>query len=239
MVLKNTARIVLFLLVVCTATDTFSENANPSPFRTGILLLKDGSAFSGEVGEFQEYYFIRNSKIGKKIPKEQIVDFVSEEYYKNIKNSSAFRSAWESLLYWNASADAQWKGFPNESVAPNGQFENSYTLWVKVGLVLLTAAAYVDTNQQNQSLKNSYSGFNDKEKHTFQNSYTRYQTLAAITVGFFTFTTIKAYVRFGKNETYKDLQIQNRELKPIGEGTDTRSSSFGIPAIQLGITHHF
>lgn len=242
MVLKNAFKrvVILIVLVVGCATNLFGENVGENTrFRNGILILKDGPALSGEVGEFSDYYFIRNSKIGKKIQKEQVIDFVSEEYYQKIKYSSAIRGAGQSLLYWNASADTQWKGFPKEGVSTNGQFEDSYTLWIKIGLVLLTAAAYADANQQNQSLKNSYSGFNDKEKNAFQNSYTRYQALAAVTAGFFAFTTIKAFVRFGRNENYKDLKIHERELKSISETPGQRSPLSGIQNVQFGITHNF
>ncbi|EMY78557.1 hypothetical protein LEP1GSC060_3958 [Leptospira weilii serovar Ranarum str. ICFT] len=239
MVLKNASRIVSILLVGCTTASLFSENQKGSAFRNGILLLNNGPALSGEVSEFEDFYFIRNSKVGKKIPKDQVTDFISEEYYKKIKNSSSFRNAWKSLLYWNASADTQWRGFPREDVATSGQFEDSYTFWIKVALLLLTAAAYADTNQQNHSLKNAYSGFNEKEKRTFQNSYATYQAVAAITIGFFSFTTVKAYVRFGRNENYKDLQIQGRELKSVGEAFDSKSPLSGIPTVQFGITQTF
>ncbi|WP_078127579.1 hypothetical protein [Leptospira alexanderi] len=239
MVLKNAARIVSILLVGCTTASLFSENQNGSTFRNGVLLLNNGPGLSGEVSEFRDFYFIRNSKIGKKIPKDQVTDFISEEYYKKIKNSSSFRSAWESFLYWNASADTQWRGFPREDVATSGQFEDSYTFWIKVGLLLLTAAAYADANRQNQSLKNAHSGFDRREKETFQNSYIRYQAVAAVTIGFFMFTTIKAYVRFGRNENYKDLQIQGRELKSVGEAFDLKSPLSGISTVQFGITQTF
>ncbi|RHX78817.1 hypothetical protein [Leptospira yasudae] len=216
-----------------------SRNIAGSSYRSGILLLNRGAALQGEVSEFQDFYFIRSEKIGKKIPKDQAIDFVSEEYYKKIKDSSAFRSAMESLIFFNASADKQWRGFPEENKPTNGKFEDSFTLWIKIGLLLLTAAAYADAAQQNSSLKNSYSGFNDREKRAFQNSYQRYQMIAGLTVGFFTFTAIKAYIRFGRNENYKDLQIPERELRPISEAIDPRSPLSGITNIQFGITHNF
>ncbi|MCH1912495.1 hypothetical protein L9Z41_11265 [Leptospira noguchii] len=241
MVLKKLVRILLLFLVGVTTTSLFSENQTigETQYRKGILLLNSGSALSGEVGEFQDFYFIRNFKIGKKIPKDQVVDFVSEEYYNKIKHSSNLKSAFGSLVFFNASADKQWRGFPQDNSPNDGRLEDFFTLWIKISLLLLTAAAYADADERNHSLKNAYSGFNEREKHAFQNSYTRYQILGGIAIGFFTFTTLKAYVRFGKNDHYKDLQIQGRELRSFGETVDPRTSMLGIPNIQFAFTLYF
>ncbi|PJZ57314.1 hypothetical protein [Leptospira barantonii] len=245
MVLKNAScnRLAIVILTLVASTlyseTAKSPNAVGSTYRNGILLLHRGPALLGEVSEFQDFYFIRNDKVGKKIPKDQVVDFVSEEYYKKIKDSSAFRSAIESLIFFHASSDKQWRGFPEDNKPTDGRFEDSFTLWIKIGLLVLTAAAYADAAQQNHSLQNSYSGFNDREKRAFQNSYQRYQVVAGLTVGFFAFSTIKAYVRFGRNENYKDLQIQGREIRSISEITDLRSPLSGIQNVQFGITHNF
>ncbi|WP_061266428.1 hypothetical protein [Leptospira interrogans] len=241
MVLKKLVRILFVFLVGSTTTSLFSENQTSGEiqYRKGILLLNNGPALFGEVGEFQGFYFIRNSKIGKKVSKDQVIDFVSEEYYNKIKYSSALKSVFRSLVFFNASADKQWRGFPQDNSPTDGRLEDFFTLWIKIGLLLLTAAAYADADERNHSLKNAYSGFNGKEKHAFQNSYTRYQILGGITIGFFTFTTIKAYVRFGKNDHYKDLQIQGRELRPFGETLDPRTSVWGTSNIQFAFTLYF
>lgn len=241
MVLKKLVRIFLLFLVGVTTTSLFSEKqtSGETQYRKGILLLNNGPALSGEVGEFQDFYFIRNSKIGKKISKDQVVDFISEEYYNKIIYSSALKSAFGSLVFFNASADKQWRGFPQDNFTNDGRLEDFFILWIKISLLLLTAVAYVDADEKNHSLKNAYSGFNDKEKHAFQNSYTRYQILGGVTIGFFTFTTVKAYVRFGKNDHYKDLQIQGRELRSFGETSDPKTSLLGAPNIQFAFTLYF
>ncbi|RHX89134.1 hypothetical protein [Leptospira stimsonii] len=210
-----------------------------SPFRTGILLLKEGPGIQGDVSDLSDSYFIRNARIGKKISKNQVLDFVSEEYARKIQNSSSMGSAWESILYFHASSETQWKGFPQDPNSTNGQWEDSYTRWIKVALLLLTTAAYADAVQQNNALKNSYSGFNGHEKAAFQNANTRYQTLAGITLGFFTFTTIKAYVRFGRNDHYQDLRIPGREIKSVSDWIDPKASLSGISSFQFGITQNF
>lgn len=216
-----------------------AEGLQHSSFRSGILLLKDGPGVQGEVSDLSDSYFIRNSKIGKKISKNQVLDFVSDEYIRRIQNSSAIESAWESLIYFHASSETQWKGFPRDPNSGNGQWEDSYTRWIKAALLLLTTAAYADAVQQNNALKNSYSGFNGHEKAAFQNANTRYQTLAGITLGFFTFTTIKAYVRFGRNDHYQDLRIPGREIKSVSDWIDPKASLSGISSVQFGITQNF
>ncbi|EMY22707.1 hypothetical protein LEP1GSC115_1992 [Leptospira interrogans serovar Australis str. 200703203] len=101
MVLKKLVRILFVFLVGSTTTSLFSENQTSGEiqYRKGILLLNNGPALFGEVGEFQGFYFIRNSKIGKKVSKDQVIDFVSEEYYNKIKYSSALKSAFRSLVF--------------------------------------------------------------------------------------------------------------------------------------------
>lgn len=101
MVLKKFVRIFLLFLVGVTTTSLFSEKqtSGETQYRKGILLLNNGPALSGEVGEFQDFYFIRNSKVGKKISKDQVVDFISEEYYNKIIYSSALKSAFGSLVF--------------------------------------------------------------------------------------------------------------------------------------------
>ncbi|TGM58669.1 hypothetical protein [Leptospira adleri] len=236
MVLKNCS---IAWTLIAASIPISAEGIQHSSFRAGILLLKEGPGIQGEVSDLSDSYFIRNPKIGKKFPKQQVLDFVSEEYVRKIQNSSAIDSAWKSLLYFHASSETQWKGFPQETNSTDGQWEDSYTRWIKVGLLLLTVAAYADAVQQNNALKNSYSGFNEHEKAAFQNANTRYQTLAGITLGFFTLATIKAYVRFGRNDHYQDLKIQGREIKSVSEWIDPKSSLSGAPSFQFGITHNF
>jgi hypothetical protein len=97
--------------------------------------------------------------------------------------------------------------------------EDSYTRILKTSLVVLSIFFYSDAMKANVAVKNSYLGFNHGARSIFQQKYTNYQIVASITLGFFAYSSTRAYVRFGRDENCKNLNIEKREQQNLDDLT--------------------
>jgi len=189
-------------------------------YKKGVILLKDGNAIISEYTNDKDTYFLRNEKKGKSFRSDEIHAIVSEEYYNKIKKSDVWKSSIDSLVYFDASASYQWQD------QKTSEFEDLSFRIVKISLLLLTGFFYYQSNLANQQLQRSYSGINSNEANAnFNRNYTNYQAFGLLSLLTFSYTTYRAYIRFGTNENMESLDIPNRNLMNLEEFFNRQGSS--------------
>jgi hypothetical protein len=184
------------------------DNEPDNEYKQGVLIFKNGNAVAGQWRKYNGDYFLRDEKQGVIIKALDITDIVSEDYYKKIKGASPMQSMTDSLLYFHASSEYQWRGFTAKT-----SNEDLYFRIGKITLLTLSGLTYYNALQSNVAVGNSYEGFNDPQKKHFVQSYNYYLAASSLTLGFFAFSTLRAYMRFGKNSNGDTIGIPESRLK--------------------------
>ncbi|XDD53929.1 hypothetical protein AB3N62_15830 [Leptospira sp. WS4.C2] len=184
-----------------------------SDYEAGYILVRSQDAYFGEFKRSTNGdIFLRNDTKGRLFAKEDIDGVVSKEYFEKIRNSSPNRSLWESVFYFHASSHFQWHTQEKDAIS-----EDLYTRVVKISLLFFTGYSYIEAQKTNAALKDSFMGFNHGAESKFQRAYTQYQLAALSTVAFFVYSSTKAYLRFGRDENFKSLNIPMREIRNLEE----------------------
>ncbi|EOQ97042.1 hypothetical protein LEP1GSC195_1805 [Leptospira wolbachii serovar Codice str. CDC] len=191
----------------------FSTLEANDAYKKGVILVQGKEAVLGEYTKTENGVFVRNDSVGRMITNEQLQGIVSEEYYFIIQKGSRSKAAWESLIYFDAGASYQWHSSKEKT-----EQEDFYIRIIKLSLVLTTGIFFWDAQQANNAVKNSYIGLSNNVEKKFDSSYRNYQIAGLLTLFTFSYSTINAHLRFGRNEQNEDLDIPARNL--------TRFSSF-------------
>jgi hypothetical protein len=202
------------LLMICLPLiapfQVFSQE-NAAVYKKGIILTKDKSYFSGEYTLYNEDVFLRENNKGKLIKRLDVEAILPENYFQKVKTSTPSTAAWDSIINFDSSTKYQ---FYNNEDSYN---EDTYIRFAKISLLALTGFLFYETYKANEGVKNSYEGFNQGLVDRFQKRNQQYQIAIGLTTSLFLYSTVKAYFRFGKDENWNDLQIQERKLKTIDE----------------------
>jgi hypothetical protein len=188
----------------------YSQLLDTNEYTKGIVLIGEGDFYSGEFKKIGEDTYLRNQTKGRLFKRDEVKGFISQEYYDKIKSSSPLESMWNSLLYFDSSATYQWSGKENSIF-----IEDFYTRVIKISLLLMTGYLFLEANKANDDIKSSYLGFNDSSTSKFQKRYEEYQIAAGLTIGYFAYSSIKAYVRFGRDGSFNDMNLMKREFRSM------------------------
>jgi hypothetical protein len=190
----------------------YSENsifAEENRFKHGVILYKENYSLTSEYKDLDnDKIFIRNNEIGFPIYKNNVKEIVRLDYYQSIRSNTRRNSAFESIYKFNAGShyqyDYQDKG--------NFLWDDEFVRPAKIGLFLLTLFTYSSALQANQRLGDSIFGLNSSSRQeTFRKRNSEFIFTAFLTTSFFIGSSVIAYIRFGKDSNWNDLNINNRE----------------------------
>lgn len=216
-------RFLLFFFSVILFSFVPSQLFSNEIVKEKAVLLKNNKTIYAEYIEAADYIFIRNDLKGQKIQKSEIQEIVSLDYFKKIQNGSPWKSATDSLLYFNSSAEYQWN--PDSEMIFK---ENLIVRFLKIGLLFTTGYFYNETLKANDNIQKSFLGFSSSAERQFSQNYQNYQISATLTLVTFSISTINAYIRFGRNSNYEDLNISGRTLLSVDEYVNSKDQSFLI-----------
>ncbi|MCE9501573.1 MAG: hypothetical protein K8R21_13895 [Leptospira sp.] len=225
---------VICLILIALPRGIKAENQ----YKKGILILKNGKAIEAEYIETEKDFFARDKEKGRSFSKSEVLDIVSGEYFQKIKESSPLKSAGKSILFLNSAAEYQWYGEKGNSGIEDVTFRV-----LKISLILLTGYFYSAAHSSNEALKNSYTGVNSGSAEAkFHRNYLGYQIAGALTLLTFSYTAVKAFVRFGHNEKYEDLGIQGRNpfgIKEYIESEKNLNRNFRQNYFEFAVSKNF
>ncbi|NCN10166.1 MAG: hypothetical protein GW938_10015 [Leptospira sp.] len=203
-------KLTVFIFSILTTASLYSQERSAN-YKKGYILTKDKSYVFGEYTLYNGDVFLRERNKGKLIKESEIEAILTEEYFHRIQTSTPKQAAWDSILNFDSSTTYQ---FYNNT---EDYKEDMYIRFAKISLLTLTAFLFYDTYKANQAVKDSYEGFNQGLVDRFQKRNQQYQLALGLTTSLFLYSTVKAYLRFGKDENWNDLHIQERQLKPIDD----------------------
>lgn len=152
--------------------------------------------------EEPERLYLRNERFGRYARAQDRNSIVSREYFDSIRNSSRLGSAFRSLLFFNASARGTYPYDPDK---------DKKTLLTKLGLLGLTAVAFVDASYRARSARTSIKYFTDSSRvRAFKQAQGTFYLSAAVTGGYYLFTALRAHQDFGHSSDGRDLRIPER-----------------------------
>lgn len=175
-----------------------------------VILIDDDKAVYSEVLEDGNNWFLRDDQKGIPIGKNRVKAVVDKDYYDSVKYKSPLSSSFESILYFDSSANYQWN--ENKEKIIN---ETLFFRITKLTLILATVYFYNESLKANEALKNSVYGLSSSAERKFNDQYRNYQISASLALLTFTYTSILAYIRFGKDSNFDNLNIQNRNILEI------------------------
>jgi hypothetical protein len=178
-----------------------------------------------------EHYFIRDKEKGVKLEKEKVAGVVDKEYFNRIQSSSRFKSVGESFYLLSSGRGYQWFN------GKTNYWEEPTTIVIKILLLATTVYYYSSSVKANQDVHNSFLGFgSDARIQKFQREYNNYRIAGIATGLFFGYSAIHSFIRFGRDESYKDLNIHERKFIRIDEVSERLQS---INQIQFGFEFRF
>jgi len=190
----------------------FSENsilAEDKKFKNGVILYKENYSLSSEYMDLDnDRIFIRNNQIGFPIYKSNVKEIVDLEYYQSIRSNSRWNSVFESIYQFNAGSRYQY------DYQDQGNFflDDDFVRPAKIGFLLLTLFTYSSALQANQRLGDSFFGLNSSSRQeTFRKRNSEFIFTTFLTTSFFIGSSVIAYIRFGKDSNWNDLNINKRE----------------------------
>lgn len=207
MTLKNRILSFYLILVFCPIVVTAESNKLKK-----VILIDDDKAVYSEVLDDGSNWFLRDDQKGIPIGKSRVKAVVDKDYYDSVKYKSPLSSSFESILYFHSSANYQWN--ENKDKIVN---ETLFFQITKLTLILATVYFYNESIKANEALKNSVYGLSSNTERKFNEQYRNYQISASLTLLTFTYSAILAYIRFGKDSNFDNLNIQNRNILEIQE----------------------
>ncbi|MCT8332348.1 hypothetical protein NUH30_01565 [Leptospira sp. 85282-16] len=171
-----------------------------------VILIDTDKSIYGEYLDAGNNWFIRNDTKGISIDKKRVLAVINKDYYDLIKTKSAIKSSYESLVYFDSSANYQWS---EDRIKLHN--ENLFFRITKISFIFVTAYFYNESIKANEAIKNSIYGFSSGAERRFNGQYRNYQISASLTLLTFSYSAVFAYLRFGRDSKFNNLEIQNRQ----------------------------
>ncbi|MGE8720066.1 hypothetical protein ACO2KH_01900 [Leptospira terpstrae] len=177
-----------------------------------VILVDENKAIYGEYIDTGNNWFIRNEQKGLSVDKNRVKSIVTKDYFESIRRKTPWNSTVESLIFFDSSANYQW--FEDKDRVFN---ETLFFRITKLTLLFATAYFYNESVKANEALKKSVYGLSTNAERKFNEQYRNYQITATLALLTFTYTSVIAYIRFGRDSKFNNLEIQNRQTYEIEE----------------------
>ncbi|MGV3667518.1 MAG: hypothetical protein ACO1NV_15415 [Leptospira bouyouniensis] len=195
-------KIYIFYLMILITSPLISQPEKENR----MILVDENKAIYGEYLDTGNDWFISNVQKGSLVEKNRVKSIVTKDYFKSIKTKTHWNSTFESLIFFDSSANYQW--FEDKDRVLN---EILFFRITKLTLLFATAYFYNESVKANEVLKNSIYVLSGNAKRKFNEKYRNYQIKVALAFLTYTYTSIIAYIRFGRDSKFSDLEIQNRQ----------------------------